>query len=51
MLEEVDECIDGECHFQASVLMGVIKGEVDVDFKRGLEVKITGLEESGEITQ
>jgi len=39
-LEEIDECIDGEYHSNAPVLMEIIKGNVEVDVKDGLEMKI-----------
>ena len=39
-LEEIDECIDGEYHSTAPVLIGVIEGEVDVEVNDGLEIKV-----------
>ncbi|KUJ12605.1 MFS sugar transporter-like protein [Mollisia scopiformis] len=39
-LEEVDELIDGEYHSDAPVLLGVIRGEVEVGVKEGMEVKV-----------
>jgi hypothetical protein len=50
-LEEIDECINGEYHSTALVLMGVIKGEVDVEVKEGLEIKVIEFLKMVEITQ
>jgi hypothetical protein len=51
MLEEIDECIDGEYHSTAPFLMGVIEGEVDVEVKEGLEIKVIEFPKTVEITQ
>ena len=50
-LEEIDECIDGEYHSDAPILMGDIKREVDFEAKEDLEVKVIHFPPGAEITQ